>query len=144
MGVAHTPESAFQPPTSVLKSEIVHCLLRGAVLGLVILGIGGRLLMRLIAHMEHRPQFVLTVGGTLTVIFAGTAVGLVAGLIYVVLRRIVRLRAVRTLLFVVIVELLVWRGVSGLLPIPQLMFLALGAVFITTLLILDRHAARLT
>jgi hypothetical protein len=44
----------------------------------------------------------------------------------------------------VIVELLVWRGVSGLLPIPQLMFLALGAVFITTLLILDRHAARLT
>jgi hypothetical protein len=142
MGLAHTPESVFQPTTSILKRGIAHWLLLGALLGLIILGIGGRLLMRLIAHMEHRTQFVLTVGGTLTVIFAGTAAGLVAALIYVVVRRIIRPRVVRTLVFAVVVELIVWRGVSGLLPIPQLMFLALGAVFIAAVLFLDRHAQR--
>ena len=50
-------------------------LLRGALLGVVILGIGGRLLMRVIAHMEGRIP-VFTPQGSLNVVFMGTIAGL--------------------------------------------------------------------
>ncbi len=49
-------------------------LIRGALIGLVVLGIGGRLLMRVIAHMEGRVP-VFTTQGSLTVVFAGTVAG---------------------------------------------------------------------
>lgn len=125
---------------SVRKSrDLGHWSLRGAVLGLLILGIGGRLLMRVIAHMEHRPQFVLTVGGTVTVIFAGTVAGLVAGLIYFLIRRFVAISWHRTILFIAAVELISWRGVSGLLPIPQLMFMSLALVYATIIDALGRR-----
>jgi len=63
-------------------------LIRGTLLGLIILGIGGRLLMRVIAHMEGRvPAF--TPGGSITVVFAGTVAGALSGLIYTLLRRFV-------------------------------------------------------
>lgn len=126
---------------AMLKRELPRWLLRGAAAGLIILGAGGRVLMRIIAHMEHRPQFVLTFGGTLTVIFAGTIAGLVAGFIYAVTRALVRQRAIRGVLFVIVVELIVWRGVSGLLPVPQLMFMALAGVFIAVVLSLHLPTA---
>jgi hypothetical protein len=124
-----------------LKRELSFWVLRGAAAGLIVLGIGGRALMRVIAHMEHRPQLVLTPGGTLTVIFAGTVAGLVAGFICFLARVLFRQRLIRTLVFIIAVELIVWRGVHGLLPVPQLMFLGLGATFIAVLLSLGRAAA---
>lgn len=124
-----------------VKRELSFWVLRGAAAGLIVLGIGGRALMRVIAHMEHRPQLVLTPGGTLTVIFAGTVAGLVAGFICFLARVLFRRRLIRTLVFIVAVELIVWRGVHGLLPVPQLMFLGLGATFIGVLLSLGRAAA---
>jgi hypothetical protein len=39
MGLAHTPESVFQPTTSILKRGIAHWLLRGAVLELTAVSI---------------------------------------------------------------------------------------------------------
>ena len=122
------------------KREMSFWLLRGAATGLIVLGIGGRALMRVVAHMEHRPQLVLTLGGTLTVIFAGAVAGLVAGFICFLARVLFRQRVIRTLVFIVAVELIVWRGVNGLLPVPQLMFLGLGATFIAVLLSLGRAA----
>jgi hypothetical protein len=119
--------------------ELVGWLWRGAVIGLVILGVGGRVLMRVIAHMEHRTEMLLTVGGTLTVIFAGTVAGLVSGLIYYLIRRFVRPPFVRTLLFVVIIELITWRGVHGLLPKPQLIFMTLALAHIAILDLLGRR-----
>ena len=110
--------------------ELKRWVLRGAVLGLVILGIGGRLLMRFIAHRENRPVMVFTVPGTLTVLFAGTVAGVTAGLIYYALRRFVRAASIRTSLFLIICELIVWRGVNGLLLVPRLMFMALALVFL--------------
>jgi hypothetical protein len=123
------------------SSELVLWLFRGATLGLLILGIGGRALMRVVAHMEHRPQLVLTVGGTLTVIFAGTVAGLIAGLIYYLIRRFVNNGWLRTVLFMVIVELISWRGVSGLLPIPQLLFMTLALIYIVIIDLLGRRTA---
>jgi hypothetical protein len=116
-------------------------LLRGALLGLLVLGIGGRLLMRVIAHMEGRvPAFTLP--GTTTVVFAGTAAGLLAGLIYYLLRRFVRRPWIRTAGFITICELVSWRGVHGLLPLPQAMFMTLALVYLVIVDALGRHGAR--
>jgi hypothetical protein len=119
--------------------ELRTWLIRGALVGLVVLGVGGRLLMRVIAHMEHRAVFVFTIGGTLTVVFAGTVAGLFAGLIYYLARRFIRQPWVRTLVFVVICELVAWRGVHELLPVPQLMFMTLALVY---LVIIDTMGRR--
>ena len=118
--------------------ELAGWLWRGALVGLVVLGVGGRVLMRVIAHMEQRTEMVLTAGGTLTVIFAGTVAGLASGLIYFLIRRFVQSPLVRTLLFIVIIELIAWRGVSGLLPKPQLMFMTLALVHIVIVDLLGR------
>lgn len=126
---------------TTIKRDVPHWLLRGAGAGLIVLGMGGRSLMRVIAHMEHRPQLVLTLGGTLTVIFAGTVAGMVAGFIYFLSRVLFHQRVIRTMVFIVAIELIVWRGVSGLLPVPQLLFLGLGAIFIAVLLSLPRAVA---
>ncbi len=121
--------------------ELRSDLLRGTLLGLVILGIGGRLLMRVIAHMEGRiPAF--TPGGSMTVVFAGTVAGTLAGLIYHVLRRFVRRSWVRTTAFIVICELVTWRGVHGLLPLPQVMFMILALVYLAIIDFLGRHSAK--
>ena len=119
--------------------ELRRWSMRGAVVGLLVLGIGGRLLMRVIAHREHRPAMVFTIPGTLTVLFAGTVAGLAAGLIYYVLRRLVQASWVRTIAFVVICGLIVWRGVHGLLLVPQLMFMALALVFLVIIDVMGRR-----
>jgi len=116
-------------------------LLRGTLLGLLILGIGGRLLMRVIAHMEGRvPAFTLP--GSLTVVFAGTVAGAFAGLIYHLLRRFVRKPWIRTAAFIAICELVSWRGVHGLLPLPQVMFMTLALVYLVIVDALGRHGAK--
>jgi hypothetical protein len=124
--------------------ELKRWVLRGAVLGLVILGIGGRLLMRVIAYREHRPAVVFTIPGTLTVLFAGTVAGVAAGLIYYVLRRFVRGATIRSALFLIICELVAWRGVHGLLLVPQLMFMALALVFLLVVDAIGRRAPQIS
>ena len=119
--------------------ELRRWVLRGAIVGLFVLGVGGRLLMRVIAHREHRPMMVLTVPGTLTVLFAGTVAGLAAGLIYYLIRRFVRESLVRTAVFVLVCGLIAWRGVHGLLLVPQVMFMTLTLVF---LIIIDAMGRR--
>jgi len=110
--------------------ELRYWLTRGALVGLVILGIGARLLMRVVAHMEHRPVFVFTIEGTLTVVLAGATAGLFAAFIYYLARRFISQPWPRTILFVAVCELVAWRGVHGLLPVPQLMFMALALVYL--------------
>ena len=122
--------------------ELKRWVLRGAVVGLVVLGMGGRLLMRVIAHREHRPVMVFTIPGTLTVIFAGTVAGIGAGLIYYMLRRFIRERWIRTVLFVLICGLIAWRGVHGLLPVPQLMFMGLALIFLVIMDAMGRRIPR--
>ncbi len=116
-------------------------LIRGTLLGLIILGIGGRLLMRIIAHMEGRTP-VLTFPGSVTIVFAGTVAGALAGLIYYLLRRFVRNSWLRTGAFITICELICWRGVHGLLPLPQAMFMALALVYLVIVDLLGRGAIR--
>ena len=119
--------------------ELKRWIIRGGVVGLLVLGIGGRLLMRVIAHREHRPVMEFTIPGTLTVLFAGTVAGLAAGLIYYFLRRFVRASWLRTIAFFVICGLIAWRGVHGLLLVPQLMFMALAFVFLAIIDVMGRR-----
>ena len=119
--------------------ELRYWLIRGTLAGLLVLGIGGRLLMRVIAHMEGRTS-VFTTPGTVTVVFAGTVAGVLAGLIYYLLRRFVRQPWLRTALFILICEVIAWRGVSGLLPRPQLMFMTLALVYLVIIDVMGRRS----
>ena len=119
--------------------ELKSDLIRGTALGLVILGIGGRLLMRVIAHMEGRVP-VFTPEGSIAVALYGALAGAFSGLIYHLLRRFVRKPWVRTAAFIAICELISWRGVSGLLPLPQAMFMALALVYLVIMDLLGRRS----
>ena len=118
--------------------ELRSWLIRGTLVGLFVLGISGRLLMRVIAHMEGRTP-VFTPEGTMTAVFAGAVAGAFSGLIYYVLRRFVRQPWLRTVAFIVVCELITWRGVHGLLPRPQLMFMALALVYLVIIDVMGRH-----
>ena len=119
----------------MLRSDLI----RGTLLGLVILGIGGRLVMRVVAHMEGRVP-VFTPEGSAAVVFYGTVAGALSGLIYHLLRRFVHKPWVRTVAFISICELISWRGVSGLLPVPKAMFMALALAFLVIVDVLGRRA----
>jgi hypothetical protein len=114
-------------------------LIRGTLLGMIILGIGSRLLMRVVAHMEGRVP-VFTPEGSIAVVFYGTVAGAFSGLIYYLLRRFVRKPWVRTAAFITICELVAWRGVSGLLPLPQVMFMALALFYLVIVDVLGRRS----
>jgi hypothetical protein len=114
-------------------------LIRGTLLGVIILGIGSRLLMRVVAHMEGRVP-VFTPEGSIAVVFYGAVAGAFSGLIYNLLRRFVRKPWLRTAAFITICELVAWRGVSGLLPLPQAMFMALALVYLVIVDVLGRRS----
>jgi hypothetical protein len=107
------------------RSRWVFGPLMGIALGLPILGIGGRIAMRIIAHATNvAPGFSL--GGTMTVVFMGAVNGAAGGLIYAVLARFVPNRpVVRPLLFGVILVSLTLRGLSPASALSVSLFLPL-------------------
>ncbi len=105
----------------------------------MVLGIGGRVLMRVISHMEGRIP-VFTARGSLTVLSAGTVAGILAALIYYLVRRFVRRPWLRTTVFVVVCEVVAWRGVHETPPRTQLMFMTLALIY---LVIIDAMGRRL-
>ncbi|HWL38731.1 MAG TPA: hypothetical protein VNO75_00710 [Gemmatimonadaceae bacterium] len=115
-------------------------LMRATLLGFVILGIGSRLLMRVVAIMQGAtPGW--SFGGTMTVVFLGTVSGFAAGVIYSLLRRFVREPWVRTALFIVICGVISWRGVHGVPPVQQAMFMALALAYLVIVDVLGRLAS---
>src|SRR4029453_18375887 len=103
--------------------------LAGAAVGFVILGIGGRVVMRVIAHWEGRvPAF--TPSGTFTVVMMGALAGLAAGVVHGFVRRFIARRAIRIALFVVFCVAFTWHGANELLPRPRLMFVALTLTYV--------------
>ena len=115
-----------------LFSSILRSALIGAAIALPILGVGGRALMRVIAHWEGRVP-VLTLGGTATVLFAATMAGVAAGVVHGIMRRYIRNLAARNILFLFICVAFTWRAVNALLPRPRLMFVALTVVYVIVL-----------
>lgn len=114
--------------------ELRPILIRATLLGLVILGIGGRLLMRVVAHMEGTTP-VFTPEGTVAVVFYGTVAGAFSGLVYYLLGRFVHKPSLQIVAFIVICGLISLRGVSGLVPRSQAMFVALALVYLVTVIV---------
>jgi hypothetical protein len=113
--------------------------LAGAAIGFVILGIGGRIIMRVIAHWEGRvPAF--TPSGTFTVVMMGALAGLAAGVVHGVLRRFVTRTAIRVALFVVFCVAFTWHGANALLPRPRLLFVALTLAYAVVLELISSKA----
>jgi hypothetical protein len=103
--------------------------LAGIAFGVSILGIGGRVAMRVIAHATNvAPAFSL--GGTMTVVFLGAVSGVAGGLIYAVLGRFLPNRTfLRSVLFGVILVLLTLRGLRPATTLSVSLFLPLTLVF---------------
>jgi hypothetical protein len=114
-------------------------LIRATLLGFVILGIGSRLLMRVLALMHGSPPS-WTFGGTATVVALGTVSGFAAGLIYHMLRRFVTNPWARTAAFLAICGLISWRGVHGAPVVPQAMFMTLALLYLVIVDVLGRLA----
>jgi hypothetical protein len=118
--------------------EFRPSLIRATLLGFIILGIGGRVLMRVVANMQGQPP-AFTIEGSLAVIFYGTVAGAFTGIVYYLLGRYLARPWVRTAAFLIICALISWRGVHGLLPLPQLMFMSLALFYLVTVDLLGRR-----
>ena len=103
--------------------------LLGIAIGVPILGIGGRVAMRAIAHATNvTPGF--SFGGTMTVVFLGAVSGAVGGFIYAVLARVLpNRRVVRGLAFGLVLVLLTIRGLSPATPLSLGLFMPLTLVY---------------
>ena len=103
--------------------------LLGAAVGIPVLGVGGRVVMRAIAVLTNAPSG-LTLSGTFTVIAAGAASGIGGGLIYALLARLFpRHRVLRATLFATALALLTARGLNPVRPLPLALFLPLVVIY---------------
>jgi hypothetical protein len=116
-----------------------RAILTGAIIGLPVLGGGGRLAMRLIAMLTGVPS-AFSFEGTLTVLLAGAGSGAAAGAIHeglgVVLYERPRLR---DLAFLLILAALTLRGLNPVRPVPLLAFAPVMALFAGIFLLTRRH-----
>ncbi|HJU87778.1 MAG TPA: hypothetical protein VJ672_00200 [Gemmatimonadaceae bacterium] len=107
----------------------VYGLALGTVLGTIILGVGGRLMMRVIALMEGTPVG-WSVGGTGTVVFLGAVSGLAGGVVNTVLSHFLSRRDwLRTLIFFLFLVLITLRGLSPVRPLALALFMPLTLIF---------------
>ena len=114
-------------------------IVAGAVLGFLILGIGGRLSMHAIVRIGGGAG-AFTLGGTATVVGLGTAAGAVAGLVLFLVRTLFsRWPAVPPLLFwAVILAGTLWR-LDLRDPLELLLFVPLSVAFGLSLLAASRR-----
>jgi len=103
--------------------------LLGALVGLPMLGGGGRLAMRLIALLQPASASV-SVEGTLTVLLAGLASGVGGGLLYALLYRLLpNRRGVRGVLFALALGFLALRGLHPVRLLPLALFAPLVVAY---------------
>jgi hypothetical protein len=100
---------------------LIDELLIGAGLGLVVLGVGGRVVMRGVAMATDAPS-AWSVGGTVTVLAAGAAAGAAGALLHAIARAIVSSAGgsltARLAPFGALLALVTGRGLSGS-PVAQ-------------------------
>jgi len=112
---------------------VAPLLLIGLGAGAVILGLGGRVAMRIIALANGSPA-VLSLGGTITVVLAGAASGLGGVLLHFVATGITRWiapqqRWVRRVLFAIFLLGISLRGLHPVQPFPLALFLPLVVLY---------------
>lgn len=108
---------------------VLLTLIWGLGLGALILGIGGRVAMRVIAVATTRTG-AFSLGGTGTVVFLGLASGALAALILLVARYLFwRWRPVTTVVFWLVLTAITLRGLRPIDQLRLLTFLPLVALF---------------
>ena len=149
-----------QSNLEVVVRSVAAASVAGALVGIVVGGIGGRLAMALLAALNREDHGVLTddgftighftVGGTVMLLAATAQLGVAGGLVYLVLRRLALgprwLRVLSLCVGVAVVLealLLTPDGIdfTALDPswLPVALFLALPAVFVWLLALLCEH-----
>jgi hypothetical protein len=104
-------------------------LLLGAVVGVVVLGVGGRIAMRAIALANNTPRG-FSIGGTATVVFLGALSGVGGGVLYALLYLLVpRPRPVRSAVFGVALVLVTLRGLRPIQPLALEWFMPLALAY---------------
>jgi hypothetical protein len=115
-------------------------LLVSALLGLVLLGAGGRMGMRVIA-LANRQTPILTIGGTLAVTLLGAATGLAVGAIFLLSRTAApRRRIARVGLFTGVCAFLVLRGLR---PVTVLNLSVFAPLFVVHAVLLHLYWCRI-
>jgi len=100
-------------------------VLYGTVLGTLILGVGGRVAMRVIA-MATSGTTGFSFGGTMTVVFLGAAAGAVTGVILAVTRAgLARWPTAQTVIFWLVLVAITLRGLRPLDTLRVALFLPL-------------------
>jgi hypothetical protein len=113
------------PPGPSLRAAIGS----GSVLGTLILGLGGRAAMRVIAVLDGTPQG-FTVGGSMTVVFLGAVSGAAGGLILWAARRVLpNAPFIRGLIFWAALSCLTFRGLNPVTTQKVLVFGPLVALY---------------
>jgi hypothetical protein len=102
-------------------------IIAGTLLGTALLGVGGRMAMRVIGVMQGQPPG-FSIGGTLTVVFLGAAAGAAIGVVFLLSRTFFpRHRALRVGFFWIIVAAFVARGLN---PVSALNVSIFGPLFL--------------
>ena len=111
----------------------IATLLWGAGLGALVLGVGGRVAMRVIAEATTGTSG-FSLGGTVTVVFLGAVSGAVGGLLLLLARRLLRRwPPAPTVAFWLLLLALTFRGLRPLDQLRLVLFLPLVALFGTLL-----------
>jgi hypothetical protein len=113
--------------------ELLRDVAVGAALGTALLGVGGRIAMRVVA-LSLGQALLLNAGGTLTVIASGAAAGAAGALLHALSRVVTRrihgpwARPARVTVFAALLALVTARGLSGS-PGPTWLFWLLVAAY---------------
>jgi hypothetical protein len=117
----------------VLDANVLDEVLIGAGLGALVLGGGGRVVMRLIAVLTDRP-LLLSLGGTITIIATGAAAGAAGGVLHAISRAVTARAgsgstALRVAVFALLLGLVTWRGLHGTPPAQAIAFWPLVGIY---------------
>ena len=103
--------------------------LLGAAAGLPVLGVGGRMAMRLLAIASHAPPS-FSPSGTMTVLLAGLASGVAGGVLYATLCRFLpQPRWARSALYTIALVLLTLRGLHPVQALALNAFMPLALAY---------------
>ncbi len=117
-------------------------MLVGVISGAVIHGLGGRIVMHIIAITTGRPPLT-TVQGTINVTLFGAGFGILGAVIHLLLLRYFRWGTVwRDALFLIVLELITLRGLQGQMVPAAFLFLLTTALYWGVMILVSRRGDR--